>query len=47
MVLVHSGSAILPELGEKLGVYAQRKLAARGVEIITNAQVTAVRHESV
>src|SRR5207253_10082791 len=39
MVLVHSGPVILPELGEKLGAYAQRKLAARGVEILTNAKV--------
>ena len=42
MVLVHSGPVILPELGEKLGAYAQRKLAARGVEIITNAKVASV-----
>jgi NADH dehydrogenase len=33
----------LPELGSKLGAYAQRKLAARGVEILTRARVTAVR----
>jgi NADH dehydrogenase len=42
MVLVHSGPVILPELGEKLGTYAQRKLGARGVEIITNAKVASV-----
>jgi NADH dehydrogenase len=42
MVLVHSGSLILPELGDQLGAYAQRKLARRGVEIITNAKVAAV-----
>lgn len=42
MVLVHSGSLILPELGEKLGAYAQRKLAARGIEILTNAKVASV-----
>lgn len=47
MVLVHSGGEILPELGEKLGVYAARKLAARGIEIITHARVTAVRHDGV
>jgi NADH dehydrogenase len=41
-VLVHSGPVILPELGEKLGAYAQKKLAARGVEIITNAKVARV-----
>jgi NADH dehydrogenase len=39
MVLVHAGSVILPELGEKLGRYAQQQLAKGGVEIITNAKV--------
>jgi NADH dehydrogenase len=39
---VHSGPVILPELGDKLGAYAQRKLAARGVEIMTNAKVASV-----
>jgi NADH dehydrogenase len=47
MVLVHSGSTILPELGETLGAYAQGKLAARGVEIITNAKVAAVTADEV
>jgi NADH dehydrogenase len=42
MVLVHSGPAILPELGEHLGGYAQRKLARRGVEIVTDARVSGV-----
>jgi NADH dehydrogenase len=42
MVLVHSGPVILPELGEKLGAYAQQKLAARGVEIVTKAKVAGV-----
>jgi NADH dehydrogenase len=32
-VLVHSGQVILPELTEKLGRYAQRKLMARGVDV--------------
>src|SRR5580658_3443142 len=39
IVLVHSGPVILPELGERLGVYAQRKLAGRKVEIRLNARV--------
>lgn len=39
MVLVHSGPAILPELGAELGRYAAEKLAARGVEIHLNARV--------
>jgi len=32
---------LLPELGEKLGRYAQAKLASRGVEIRPKTQVTA------
>ncbi len=39
LVLVHSGDVILPELGPELGRYAQRKLAERGVEIVTHARV--------
>ncbi len=42
-ILISSEEFILPELGNKLGAYAQRKLAARGVEIITRARVTGVR----
>ena len=42
-ILISSDAFILPELGSKLGAYAQRKLAARGVEIITRTRVTAVR----
>ncbi len=41
MVLVHPGPVILPELGERLGYYAQRKLAGRGVEIRVNTKVAA------
>ncbi len=39
LVLVHSGEVILPELGPRLGAYAQRKLAARGVEIRVRTRV--------
>src|SRR6266404_1154312 len=42
-ILISSNEFILPELGKKLGAYAQRKLAARGVEIITRTRVAAVR----
>jgi NADH:ubiquinone reductase (H+-translocating) len=38
-VLVHSGSVILPELNEKLGAYAQRKLMARKVQVRLNTKV--------
>ncbi len=41
-VLVTPDEVILPELNRKLGVYAQRKLSRRGVEIITGARVTAI-----
>ena len=47
MVLVHSGATILPELGETLGAYAQAKLSARGVEIVTNAKVAAITADEV
>jgi NADH dehydrogenase len=47
VVLVHPGSVILPELGEKLGVYAQKKLSERGVEIKVNAKVTGVSDRGV
>jgi NADH dehydrogenase len=42
VVLVHPGAIILPELGEKLGAYAQKKLAERGVEIRVNTRVKGI-----
>jgi NADH:ubiquinone reductase (H+-translocating) len=39
IVLVHSGPVILPELDEKLGAYAQRKLVGRKVEVRLNTRV--------
>jgi NADH dehydrogenase FAD-containing subunit len=33
VVLIHSGPVILPELEENLGVYAQKILAGRKIEI--------------
>ncbi len=39
VVLVHSGQVILPELSEKLGRYAMRKLADRRVDIRTGVRV--------
>ena len=42
MILVAPDATILPELGPKLGGYAQRKLAARGVEIVNGVKVRAV-----
>lgn len=43
-ILVTPDEVILPELNQKLGAYAQRKLAARGVEIITHTKVSAMSH---
>jgi NADH:ubiquinone reductase (H+-translocating) len=40
-LLVTPDERILPELDRKLGLYAQHKLAARGIEIITHTRVTA------
>ena len=42
VVLVHPGDFVLPELGEKLGRYASRKLAERGVQLRPNTKVKAV-----
>ncbi|MFN0152229.1 MAG: NAD(P)/FAD-dependent oxidoreductase [bacterium] len=39
VVLVHPGAVILPELGEALGGYAQKKLGEREVEIRLNVKV--------
>ncbi|MGH8070477.1 MAG: NAD(P)/FAD-dependent oxidoreductase [Candidatus Entotheonellia bacterium] len=47
VVLVHPGPVILPELGEKLGAYAQQKLAGRQVEIKVNTRVTGVSERGV
>jgi NADH dehydrogenase len=43
-LLVTPNEVILPELNRRLGIYAQRKMALRGVEIITGAKVSAFRH---
>jgi NADH dehydrogenase len=39
VVLVHAGDRILPEVTEKLGLYAQRLLASRGVELRLKARL--------
>ena len=41
VVLIEGGKAILPELGEELGLYAQEKLKERQVEIKLGAKVVA------
>lgn len=47
IVLVHAGDTILPELSQKLGKYAQEKLAMRGVEIHLNTKVSEVNGNEV
>jgi NADH dehydrogenase len=42
VVLVHSRAHILPEIGEKLGIYAEEKLRSRGMEIRLNERVMSV-----
>jgi NADH:ubiquinone reductase (H+-translocating) len=39
VILIHSGPVILPELAESLGVYAQKILAGRKVEIRLNTKI--------
>lgn len=40
IVVVHPGDYLLPELGEELGHYAERKLRERKVEVIKGARVS-------
>ena len=47
VLLVHPGKVILPELGPKLGAYAQKKLAERNVEIRVNTKVVRVEEDAV
>jgi NADH dehydrogenase len=47
VVLVHPGKFVLPELGEKLGVYTQKQLEKRKVEIRVNTKVSSVTDRSV
>ena len=47
VVLVHPGEVILPELGESLGRYAQKKLGARGVDIRLKTKVVSYDGEEV
>src|SRR6266699_6063433 len=47
VMLVHSGPAILPELGESLGRYTQKVLARRGVEIRLKTRVKSVTESKV
>src|SRR6266576_252447 len=47
VMLVHSGPAILPELGESLGRYSEKVLEKRGVEIRLNTRVKSLTESKV
>jgi len=47
VVLVHPSNVVLPELGERLGRYAQEKLQRRGVELRLETRVTGYEDEVV
>ena len=47
VILVHSGSYLLPSLGERLGRYTTRKLAETGVELVLGHRLTRVAADSV
>ncbi|MBX3463284.1 MAG: FAD-dependent oxidoreductase [Planctomycetes bacterium] len=44
LVLVHPGHVVLPELGERLGVFAEDHLRRRGVELRLRTRVTGYDH---
>jgi NADH dehydrogenase len=46
-ILAHPGPAILPELGEELGTYAQKRLAKRNVDIRVNTKVVGLIEDRV
>jgi NADH dehydrogenase len=47
LTLIHPGDSILPELSPDLGRYAQRKLEARGVDVLARSRVAAFDGEVV
>jgi NADH:ubiquinone reductase (H+-translocating) len=47
VAVVHAGSFLLPELGDELGRYAERKLRERQVEVIKDTRVEAFDGSSV
>lgn len=42
VILVHSGNHLLPEISETLGIYCEKNMRERGIEIILNSRVTAM-----
>jgi NADH:ubiquinone reductase (H+-translocating) len=47
VILLDAAPAVLPPMGEKLGLIAQRRLEKMGVEVQLNAMVTAVNYQGI
>ena len=47
VVLVHAGARLLPELGEQLGRYTEKKLRERGVEVLTHRRLRSITDSGV
>jgi NADH dehydrogenase len=47
VVVVHAGKTLLPELGERLGKYTERQLAARGVDIVLGSRIVGLANDAV
>lgn len=47
VVLVHAGPHLLPELGEQLGRYAEKKLRERGIEVRLQRRLKSITDEGV
>ncbi len=47
MILIHPGEIILPELSDKLGRYAEKKLQERKITILPKTRVTAAGPDSI
>jgi NADH dehydrogenase FAD-containing subunit len=42
VTLLHSQAQILPEVNEKLRLFAHRRMVKRGIKLLTNTKVTEV-----
>ena len=42
VILVHSGAHLLPEISQQLGLYCEKNITARGIEVVLNARVTSM-----
>jgi NADH:ubiquinone reductase (H+-translocating) len=47
VVLVHAGAHLLPEFGEQLGRYTEKKLRERGIEVLTQRRLKSITDSGV